>query len=83
MSHAVFREIQEINSSSPRRGLRALEVCPTSLASGTRVRASKGTAFTGNEAVKEESPIAATLDAGVSTTTRYSKIRIGVFIQRK
>jgi putative transposase len=40
-------------------GLRILEVGHTSVASGARVRPSKGTAFTRHQAVKEESPVTA------------------------
>lgn len=42
-------------------GLRILEVGHTSVASGARVRPSKGNAFTWHQAVKEESPAKLTL----------------------
>ncbi|MEG4109748.1 hypothetical protein, partial [Microcoleus sp. S13_C5] len=41
----------------------------TFVASGGRVRPSKGTAFTWHQAVKQEFPVKLRCDGGVSTTT--------------
>ncbi|MGA9381327.1 MAG: zinc ribbon domain-containing protein, partial [Phormidium sp.] len=52
---------RDINAAKNIRdeGLRMLEVGHTSLASGERVRPSKGTAFVRHRSAKEESPVTA------------------------